>query len=390
MNITIINQYCENRGDEAAGEALVKNLLALPEVYKIDIIYNSAYCLDFRDQKVFHRNEDLALKKIGKRAIFDYLAFHKFDNRPMKEMARTIRNSDYVFVTPCGASLGIYKDWAFLVRLLFVVKEKKTPIFCLNTINSSHDKIFDHFAKYVLKRSKVYVRETASQKYLSSIGIHSELGVDTAFSLPPVKPMPKKKKTVGMVTTLLGWHPEFQGRDMQKEILENIVPGVAVFCKQKNYDIDLIPHIGSDEEMMFINHVASYLKLNGMDEEAVHIRKDVKTAEQYDEALASEYLVIGMRYHAVVLAAKNAVPFMAIAYENKMKEVSTYTHCEPFCLDLQKPIHKEDVLNTLLLLDKEHDGVKELLKQEYSSLNERARLPLQEIKPIDMSHIIYK
>lgn len=379
LRITIINQYCENRGDEAAGTALVKNLLSIPDVERIDIIYNSAYRLDISDPRVFHRNEDLALKKIGKRGIFDYLAFHRYDNAPMKEMARTIRNSDRIFVTPCGASLGIYKDWAFLVRLLFVIKEKKTPIFCLNTINSSHDKCFDFFANYVLRRSKVYVREKASYDYLRSIGIPCTLGVDTAFSLPPVIPALKKKKTIGVVVTLLGWHPQFQGRDMQKEILENIIPGIAAFSKEKQYDIDLIPHIGSDEEMMFIDHTSTRLQLCGVDKNNIHIRKDVKTAEEYDQALASEYMVVGMRYHAVVLAAKNAVPFLAIAYENKMKEVSAYTKCKTFCMDLQDPIHKEDITNKLLLLDREHDGVKTLLKSEQKSLNARARLPLKEI-----------
>lgn len=384
MKITIINQYCENRGDEAAGTALVKNLLAMPEVERIDIIYNSAYHLDLMDSRVFHRNKDLALKKIGKKGIFDYLMFHKCNSDAMREMAHTISESNYIFVTPCGASLGIYKDWPFLIRLLFVIKEKKTPIFCLNTINSSHNKVFDFFAKRVLKRSKIYVREQASYNYLQSIGITCKLGVDTAFSLLPVKNREEKankKYSIGLVPTLLNWHPQFQGRDMVREILENIIPGIASFCENKQYSIDIIPHIGSNEELTFISQVAKKLEQNGMEKKNIHIRTDVKTAKQYDEALASEYIVVGMRYHSIVLAAKNAVPFLAIAYENKMKEVSRYTNCEINCLDLQKRINPNEIKNHLMQIDNEHDMIVNQLKKVYwEKLFKLSRLPLQEIK----------
>jgi len=50
--------------------------------------------------------------------------------------------------------IGIYKDWAFLLRLLFVIIEGKTPIFCLNTINASGNIVFDFLARKVLKTSK--------------------------------------------------------------------------------------------------------------------------------------------------------------------------------------------------------------------------------------------
>ena len=33
-----------------------------------------------------------------------------------------------------------------------------------------------------------------------------------------------------------------------------------------------------------------------------------------------------MRYHGIVIAAKNAIPFVSIAYENKMCEVSEYVN----------------------------------------------------------------
>lgn len=386
MKIVIINQYTENRGDEAAGTALIQNLLKNSSIKKIDIIYNSAYRLDFDDERVIHRNEDLRLKNVGKIGILQYLLLRNSilnrwscANDTMLEMAKTIREADYIFVTPCGASLGIYKDWAFLIRLLFVIKEDKTPIFCLNTIGASGNKIFDFFAKKVLKKSKLYVREQRSQDFLKSLNLESQLGVDTAFSLLPLNKS-RDMNRIGLVVTLLGWHPEFKGRDMSKEVLEYTIPSVATFCLEKGYQIDIIPHIGSDEEMEYINKVKSVLRSNGMSQNAIQIRSDVKTSEEYDKAIASLRMMVGMRYHSIVLAAKNSIPFLALAYENKMKEVCRYTKCEENYINLQEELSLAHTLQQLENVDENIDEISRKLSKIYQEkLSVLSKLPLKEI-----------
>ena len=141
----------------------------------------------------------------------------------MREMARTIRESDIIFVTPCGASIGIYKDWPFLIRLLFCLYEKKTPVFYLDTVGKSGDWLFDHLAAKVTKKSKMYVREKASFEYLKSIGVVAKQGVDTAFSLPPLYNQRSDRK-IGIVTTQLDWHPDFQGRTSTRYSFRKFFP----------------------------------------------------------------------------------------------------------------------------------------------------------------------
>ena len=74
---------------------------------------------------------------------------------------------------------------------------------------------------------------------------------------------------------------------------------------------------------------------------------EIKTVYDYERYISSSYLLIGMRYHSVVLAAKNAVPFICIAYEQKMKEVSEYTNQLKYCVDL-KHINQNIPLDILL------------------------------------------
>ncbi|CAM4086926.1 hypothetical protein AT575_04120 [Streptococcus penaeicida] len=387
MKAIVINQYTENRGDEAAGTALVKNLLKNPKIDQIDIIYNSAYKLDIDDPKIKHRNEDLRLKNAGKVGILNYLLFRKtpfnkyaLNNKVMKDMVETIREADYIYVTPCGASIGIYKDWAFLIRLLFVIKENKTPIFCLNTINASGNKLFDFLATKVLRKSKLYVREQRSKDYLQSLGLNSELGVDTAFSLDPITAERDLSK-IGLVVTLLDWHPEFKGRNMSEEVLNNIIPAISEFCQKNNYSIDVIPHIGEEPETSYINQVVSKLVETGLSSSKIVYRNDIKTSDEYDAAISKLRFMVGMRYHSIVLAAKNAIPFLALAYENKMREVCRYTNCLENYLNLQDELSKNDVLEKLDSVDMNieiiHDKLEKIYKQDLQRLS---KLPLKELE----------
>lgn len=384
MKVIVINQYCENRGDEAAGTALVRNLLSDSKVERIDIIYNSANKLDIADEKIFHRNVDLRLKNIGRLGILRYLLLRKtflknlsFSNKTMEEMSRTIQDADIIYVTPCGASLGIYKDWAFLLRLLFVVMENKVPVFSLNTINASGNIVFDFLAKKVLKKSIVYVREQRSVDYLKGVGISSELGVDTAFSERQLI-IERKEDTIGLVVTLLGWHPEFKGRNMGDEVSQNIIPGIAKYCLDHHYNIELIPHTAQPDETAYIKQIIKELEKNGMSKKSLIFREDVKTSDEYDYALASKKFVVGMRYHSIVLSAKNAVPFVALAYENKMKEVCHYTNCMDSYLNLQDQITPQTIYQKMSLVDQNNEEIRVKLLNVYDErLSRLSRLPLQ-------------
>lgn len=64
--------------------------------------------------------------------------------------------------------------------------------------------------------------------------------------------------------------------------------------------------------MTFLKEWSYNLAKAGVPYSLIHIRTDVKTAEEYDRTIASEHLIAGMRYHSIVLAAKNAVPFVFV------------------------------------------------------------------------------
>ena len=128
MKILIINQHTLNFGDDIAGISLIQNLLKISNVETIDVIYNTKGKLPFDDTKVIH-NQDIMLKEIGMSNLIKYFCFRKLGkkkyNEPLNKMIKIINEADYIFVSPCGANIGIYKDWRFLVKLLIVISENK-------------------------------------------------------------------------------------------------------------------------------------------------------------------------------------------------------------------------------------------------------------------------
>ena len=90
--------------------------------------------------------------------------------------------------------------------------------------------------------------------------------------------------------------------------------------------------------------------------------------------------MVGMRYHSIVLAAKNSVPFLALAYENKMREVCRYTNNLENYLNLQNQLTESDVRNGLENVDKNIVNITKSLTEVYENeLNRLSILPLKEL-----------
>lgn len=168
--------------------------------------------------------------------------------------------------------------------------------------------VFDIVSKWVLEQSKIYVREKKSQIYLNSIGLAAKRGIDTAFLLPNQQ-LEKKNNVLGLVLTKLSWHPSFKHRNIDEEVERNLLPQIVSFCNRTEWDIELIPHLASKSEFDLYEDLKGKLEKTITGNSKVVIRYDVLTASDYDGALAQCSMVLGMRYHSVVLSAKILLHF---------------------------------------------------------------------------------
>ena len=378
MKITIVNQHTNNFGDEAAGISLINNLFNKIPNLKVYLIYNGNDKIHYDRENLYHL-VDYKLKNMGYFNIFMKFLFHKYKgNETMQKFDEQIKSSDYVFVAPCGANIGIYKDWRFLTRVLFVVFNGKTPIFHLNTIGKSGNFLFDKLALYALRKSKVYVREKKSLEYMNDNKIDAKLGIDTAFLLDVDKNIKIDENRFTFVASDVAKHKNFKNIETKKMMNEKIIPAIAKVVKERKLSLHLLPHLNTEEESRFIDDIINVLKKEHNIDNIV--KDNVETVFDYYEMIAKSKAVIGMRYHAIVLAAVANTPFIGLGYENKMIEASEYTEMSQQCIKIYEDFEKEDIIEKINVALDENDRFVKELKDVNKKIKPLAELPLGEIK----------
>ena len=230
----------------------------------------------------------------------------------------------------------------------------------------------------MLKKSKIYVRETASKEYVESLGCQCELGVDTAFLLETNSKCSVNKDTIVFVPSDISKHKNFDNIDCEDIIDNEILLELCSFAKEENKHIHILPHLNTSEEHEFIYKIIKTMKEN-YDFNDVYF-DEIKDMYTYYEKIANSYMVVGMRYHSIVLAAKAGIPFVSLAYENKMLEVSRYTSMEKQCILLYKKHKKGSISNAMIYANENHKNIKQSLSEVNKKLTELAMLPLKEIK----------
>ncbi|WP_434971236.1 polysaccharide pyruvyl transferase family protein [Microbacterium sp. bgisy207] len=337
-SIVIVNQHTNNFGDDAAGRALIEGLAAL-NPSKIDVFYiwhaNSKTLPKYLAIQANHA-PDVTSGISDTRRHLAWQVFRRFarlaPSREVDLLLEKTRSAEAVLVSPAGSNLGIYKDWMYLFVLLILVLDGTRPIFVQNTVGPSNSRLFNALARYVLKRSLVFVREQRSQEYLASKGITSVLGVDTAFLLPEAHNFTtNEEKYVAVVPTQLSnWHRDFQA-DKRASYLDEIITGIARFSNEQGIPVKILPHLyGRHSEEPFLLRFHSGLTEAGCNSEIASI----ESLGDYRGVIARSLAVVSMRYHGLVLAGLEKVPCISLAYENKMSEAASYLGLLPLALSV--------------------------------------------------------
>lgn len=327
--ITIVNQHTNNYGDDAAGLALVERCFSELGATQVDVFYiwdGGVGGLPTDDERVRHHHLPLlsgasdARPVLAKATLIQFLR-RSGGHRGLRDLVAVAKDSEFVLVSPAGSNIGIYKDWTYLFVLAALVLEGVRPLFFQNTIGRSNSKVFDRVARYVLRRSDLFVRESASQRWLASEGLSAYLGVDTGLLLD-MAPVAESEQVIAVVpTNLSSWHRDFKGDDDGVLWRDALAEGLAVSAAESDMRIRVIPHLyGSQAEPDELQRFADALTARGAEVEIA----PVASLGDYVAELGRASAVVSMRYHGLILAARQGVPCVSLAYENKMKEAAAY------------------------------------------------------------------
>ena len=197
----------------------------------------------------------------------------------------------------------IYYLTIIVVALVF---NKKVVIFSQG-FTPFRTKIGKFFTKIVLQYcDKIYVRDAKSQEILKTMKLNSELVSDPVFGIETPK---TEQKGIGI--QLRSFHT------LTDEFLQNLA--LTISKKFKNEKIKLYS-LQDSLDLPVLEKFAKLLKEQKIETE---IYKNLTVEEVIKELSGLEYL-IGMRFHANLVAAKAGVKVLGINYDIKVLNLATH------------------------------------------------------------------
>lgn len=227
----------------------------------------------------------------------------------MLDFIKPIKDSD-ILISSGGSLL---QDITSLKSLLYYLAVIMTAIFFKKKVyifaqgfTPFRTKIGELLTKFVLKKcDRITVRDKKSQEFLSEMGISSELLCDPVFALET----PKIDRHEGVGIQLR------KSMYLSDEFMYFLASEIA--DKFKNKEIKLFS-LQDSVDLPVLEHFLSILTSKGI---IARIYMNMSVQETIIELSKLEYL-IGMRFHANLVAAKAGVKVLGINYDVKVKTLA--------------------------------------------------------------------
>lgn len=338
MNILIVNQPLNNRGDESAHKALVRTLLKRMPDAKIVVLWIDAYSpggvlqYDVHDERASYVNYHSIrwYNRVGEVALHNGRYFLWNIHPTTRTIKHFYQWADWVICAPGGICMGGYQNWSHLYFLKWAQYCHKPLAYYGRSIgpfptetesNREFRKISYEMLHYF---SFLSLRDKVSQQIAADAGIDYVPTVDTAFLDDPqvevpyeVRSMLRGREYMAFVPNTLLWHYRFHDKVSEETILsfyEQIMH--RIFKAYPQLFIVMLPQLFYNGEQ---NDVILFRKLaDRLDDERVVVIPDCYSSDIQQCIIRDSKFVVGARYHSIVFAINQNVPFISMSYEHKM------------------------------------------------------------------------
>ena len=357
-NLVIVNQPIQNRGDQAAHKALIRLLQQHPDINITVLSIDSPEEVEEFSQgiegvnyitfppfkKKWHKfcRQMLALP-------WHWIALQEWLAPGLKEFNDVMRGADYILCAPGGICMGGYKNWHHLWTLVNALALKKRTGIYARSIGpfrskKGSDRLFKKHAVNVLHRVEyLSLRDEYSQQLAGELGAEYMPAIDTAFAGVPDLEMPRelkyladKKYAIFVPNALYLWHRDFKhvGRESFKQFYRQVIDDLL----SRGLNVVMLPQLFGEnmtDRRYFLKLAADY------DRTRVIVIEDFYDSDIQQVIVRHSQLVVGARYHSVIFAVNNRVPFVCLSYEHKMSETLRLLALEEYSLPLQQIMETE-------------------------------------------------
>ena len=333
MRIAIINQPLGNRGDEAAHKAFVHSVVKNLPQHQVDVLFLSkpqglidAIASDgvgYINVRGFVRGFYRIIVYSFYKKLFSLYRLHPL----LRKFKKLLSSYDLVICAPGGICMGGFMNWEHIWQLELARRIGKRIIYWGRSIGPFTDedrahRIFKENSYRLLRYfSYISLRDSVSMEIARRLSLTVDEVVDSAFLERPDATIPADiSKMIGdnyivFVPNQLTWH--YRYKNVPQAVIDNFHLRIIGCIRRVYHDskIVMLPQLYGS----LINDYEYFetLSKESSDKDIIVIDEN-QSSEIQQKIIQKAKLVIGERYHSVVFAINNNVPFISLSYEHKM------------------------------------------------------------------------
>jgi colanic acid/amylovoran biosynthesis protein len=336
MKIVIFNQPTNNRGDEAAHRSLIRRLNVEFPYAEINVLFFQANPDSVEQMKVkgplntYTNVQGLKkgsgfLQRWGLRLNLIRLSTLHPTHRVY---TKKIKEADLIICAPGGICMGIFQSWLHIYWLSIAKLQNKKIVYYSRSFGtfpeaSKWNKVFKSISYNLLRYFDfLSIRDSKTMELADKIGIKYIPSIDTAFlDVPQVNIPLELSDSIGnnyvvFVPNTLKWHPSY--KDSNTINLDEFYLAIMDLLLEKypSSKIIMLPQIFNEAQKsdeLYFHKLKSKRSSN-----RIVVISDKYGSDIQQTIISKAKLVIGARYHSVVFAINNNVPFIALSYEHKI------------------------------------------------------------------------
>ena len=371
MNILIVNQPVGNRGDESAHRAFIKSISKNYPSSKIKVAFFGEPTNSVNQMQVSLKNvvyKDIKCEKgkisLAKVALKYHISFLLVNILPnYRKLNSLIKKADYIICAPGGICMGPFMNWDHIFWLNRAKYYNKPTAYYSRSFGPFEElnneyKIFKRISLNLLKSFKyLSIRDERTMDLAEHIGICYEKSIDSAFLMDSNIKLPEElKKEIGddyvvFVPNQLTWQPFF--KKANPKIIESFYLKIFELLR-KNFPssrIIMMPQLfeqGDRNDIIFFKRLASISNCKN-----ILVLDDKYNSDVQQTIMKNSKFAIGGRYHSIIFAINNAVPFVSLSYENKMFGLLSILSLENRQIDIRQIINADfNIDNEIKKIDK--------------------------------------
>lgn len=345
MNILIVEQPLRNRGDESAHRGLVHKLLSTYPEARITTLF---YGFTSEDVEAFRVKSDrteyvnfpngsrlTAPNRWMKLFMMLRVPFLLYLIPVVRKYLRYIRPCDFVIGAPGGIEMGGFMGWAH-IALFWVVKNEKKPIYYFGrSIGPFRSGTYWErlFKKYCISLFRYFsflsLRDAKSQQFARELEINYTPTIDSAFLRDETEEPPADWKTqlgdtryIVFVPNSLAWHHTYRSTYSEADFRFFWVEMANALLKEYGtHNLVMLPQTNRvpwivDGYDLFVD-----IRKRTTHPDRIFVLDECFGSDVQQNIISKADLLIGSRYHSVIFAINQNVPFVSLSYEHKMNGV---------------------------------------------------------------------